>query len=140
MGAEQTDLPLDADVAELNREAQRAVDRVIAARVELDASIKDLLAKREVIAGGSAAAVSFIDAYMNPVAAPPPPVAPEVAAPPPAVEPPVFTTVETAELSPETTSGGTAVVIDDAFDVPEAPAPVGEGETSADGAAEATGK
>ena len=138
---EQSDLPLAADVAEINREAQKAVDRVIAARAELAAAITGLNDVRGSIAGGSAAAVNFIDAYMNPVTPNPAPVAPEVAAPSLAAEPPVFTTVDTVALTPETTSGGAAPVVDEAFDVPELPAPVetsieGEGEGSADGAGE----
>lgn len=145
MGAEQTDLPLDADVAELRREAQKAVDREIAARIELAAAIENRIAVRAKVAAGAADAVAFIDNYVSPVVPNPAPLAPEVAAPAPAIEPPVFTTVESAELSPETTSGGRAPVIDDLLDVPEAPAPVetsseGEGAGESGGADTSTGK
>lgn len=104
--------PLEADVAELNREAQAAVDRCIAARVELDASITNLSDVRSKIAEGSAAAVAFIDAYTNPQTPNLPPVAPEVAAPAPAEEPPVFTTVDTIVLDTTNTSGGESSVSD----------------------------
>lgn len=111
------DLPLDEDVAELNREAQRAVDRVIAARAELAASIENINAVRAKIADGSNAAVAFIDAYMNPtVPNPPEPVAPDVAAPPPAEEPPVYTTVDTITVEATNSSGGESVV-DSALEV-----------------------
>lgn len=117
------DAPLSDDVAELNREAQRAVDRVIAARVELDAAIANVNETRTKIADGSAAAVAFIDNYMNPTVPNPPPVAPEVAAEPPAEEPPVFTTVDDADVALENSSGGEADVAP-IFDVivPEAEA------------------
>lgn len=131
---DQADLPLAADVAEINREAQKAVDRVIAARVELAAAIANVVDVRNNIATGSTGAIAFIDNYMNPVAPNPAPIAPEVAAPPVAAEPPVFTTVDTIELTPETTSGGAAPVVDEAFEVPGPPAPAVDGEGSADGA------
>lgn len=133
MGAEQNDLPLDADVAELKREAQKAVDRLVAARVELADAIANINTVRGSIAGGSSDAVAFIDNYMNPVAANPAPIAPEVAAPPPAVEPPVFTSVETADLTQDTTSGGSAPVVADELNVVEAP-PAGEGTDASGGA------
>jgi len=127
------DLSLDEDVAELNREAQKAVDREVAARAELAAAIENRVAVRAKIAGGSADAVAFIDNYVNPVVAAPPPIAPEVAAPAPAVEPPVFTTVDDANVAPENSSGGVSVIADELVVVP-APAE-GEGEAGAGGAA-----
>lgn len=117
------DKPLRDDVAELNREAQKAVDRVIAARVELAAALENINTVRGLIEDGSAAAVLFIDNYMNPAVPNPAPIAPDVAADPPPEEPPVFTDVATATLDAATTSGGEAEVIDDAFDVPEPPPP-----------------
>lgn len=116
---DNTDLPLDADVAELNREAQKAVDREIAARAELDAAIQNRIAVRAQIADGSAAAVAFIDAYVNPTAPNPAPIAPEVAAPAPVEEPPVFTEVVSDTLAPDETSGGFAPVIDAGFTLPD---------------------
>lgn len=137
---EQADLDLDADIAEIHREVQKVVDAETAARAALEIAIANRVAVREKVAGISAKAAAFIDNYVSPVVANPAPLAPDVAAPPPAAEPPVFTMVTTAELSPETTSGGNAPVIDEALDVPEAPAPVGEGEDASDGADTATGK
>ena len=115
------DLPLSDDVAELNREAQKAVDREIAARVELQASIDNRIATRKSIADGSKAATDFIDAYVNPAVPNPPPVAPDVAVPAPPETPtsgtPVFTDVSTDVLTPDTTSGGVSTVAD-GLDVP----------------------
>jgi hypothetical protein len=130
---DRADLPLDEDIAELNREAQKAVDREIAARIELDAAISNRVAVRAKLSDGSGAAIAFIDNYVNPVKPNPEPVAPEVAAPPPAVEPPVFTSVDSADLTPETTSGGAAEVVADELNVIEAPAE-GEGAGSTGGA------
>lgn len=127
---EQADLDLDADIAEVHREVQKVVDAEIAARDALAVAIANRVAVREKVAAISAKAAAFIDNYVSPVVPNPAPLAPEVAAPAPAIEPPVFTTVESAALSPETTSGGRAPVIDDLLDVPEAPAPV---ETSSEG-------
>lgn len=106
------DLSLEDDLAEVHREIQRRVDRVIAARVELADSIKSLNEGREAVLAKSAAAVAFVDNYMNPSTPASAPIAPDVAAPPPAVEPPVFTTVDTPALTPENTSGGTSSVTD----------------------------
>lgn len=117
------DRPVGDDVAELNREAQKAVDRVIAARVELAAAIDNINSVRQQIADGSAAATAFIDNYMSPSLPNPPPVAPEVAAPPPAVEPPVFTTVDDTTIAIDNSSGGTAPVIADEFEVVTPPEP-----------------
>ena len=116
------DVPLSEDVVELNREAQRAVDRVIAARVELAAAIENVNDVRVKIAEGSASAVAFIDNYMNPTVPNPPPVAPDVAAEPPAEEPPVFTTVDDTDVALDNSSGGEAETVDEAFEVlvPEA--------------------
>lgn len=102
------DAPLETDVAELKREAQKAVDREIAARVELDAAISNRVAVRAMIGGGSADALAFIDAYTNPTVANPAPIAPDVAAPLPVDEPPVFTTVDDLQVDPENTTGGDA--------------------------------
>lgn len=109
---ERVDLSLSDDLAEVRREIQKRVDRVVAARVELDAAIADLADGREQVLSKSAAAVAFIDAFNNPLAANPPPLEPEVAAPPPAVEPPVFTTVTEPEAAPTNTSGGSAASVD----------------------------
>lgn len=104
--SDREDLSLDEDIAEVHREVQKVVDAEIAARVALDTAIANRVAVRAKVDGVSAMAVAFIDNYVSPVVANPPPLAPEVAAPPPAEEPPVFTSVETSELSRETTSGG----------------------------------
>lgn len=124
------DVPLSEDVVELNREAQRAVDRVIAARVELAAAIENVNDVRAKIAEGSASAVAFIDNYMNPTVPNPAPVAPDVAAEPPAEEPPVFTTVDDTDVALDNSSGGEAETVDEAFEVlvPEAEAPVADTE------------
>lgn len=103
------DLPLADDVAELKREAQRAVDREIYARSELEAAIVNRVAVREKIGAGSADAIAFIDAYTNPALPnPSEPIAADVAGPAPEVEPPVFTDVSSIELTPDSTSGGFA--------------------------------
>lgn len=144
--ADREDLSLDEDIAEIHREGQKIVDEETRIRGMLADVIARRVAYREKVAAISPQAVAFIDNYVHPTVANPAPLAPEVAAPPPAEEPPVFTTVGVAELSPETTSGGAAPVVDEAFDLPEAPVaveppPAGEGEVAADGAAETgTGK
>lgn len=112
---DRPDLPLADDTAELKREAQKAVDREIAARVELAAAIENRVSVRALIGAGSAAALAFIDAYTNPTVANPEPIAPEVAAPPVDVEPPVYTDVTDIEVNPGNTSGGDAS-IDGDFD------------------------
>jgi hypothetical protein len=113
-GGGQQDLSLDVDVAELKREAQKAVDRNIRARQELADSNAELDAVEAKIAAGSQDALDFVRAYRNPVKPnPAEPIAPDVAQPAPAAEPPVFTDVATAELTPDTTSGGYAEVIGD---------------------------
>lgn len=109
---ERVDLSLAEDLTEVRSEIQRRVDRVTAARVELDAALVDLADGREQVLTKSAAAVAFVDAFLNPLASNPPPLEPEVAAPPPAVEPPVFTTVDTPEATPVNTSGGEAGAVD----------------------------
>lgn len=128
------DLPLGDDVAELRREAQKAVDREVAARAELAAAIENRQNVRAMIAGGSAEAVAFIDAYVNPAVPNPEPVAPEVAAPPPAVEPPVFTSVDDANVAPDNSSGGSSAVAEELVVSPP-PSAEGEGVAAADGAA-----
>lgn len=101
------DLPLNEDLVELHAEAQKRVDRVVAARVELGAAMQDLAAGREEIFTASAKAVKFIDDYLNPVVVNPEPIAPEVAIELPAeVEIPVFTTVDDDDLTFYNTSGG----------------------------------
>lgn len=127
------DLSLDEDVAELKREAQKAVDREIAARVELKAAIDNRISVRAKLAGGSAEAVAYIDSYVNPAAEAPTPIAPEVAAPAPVVEPPVFTTVDDTNVTPENSSGGVATVAD-ALTVVDATA-TGDSTAAAGGAA-----
>lgn len=106
-----TDLNLSEDLNELNREAQKRVDRVVAARVELGAAMEDLIAAREEILKASAAAVKFVDDYLNPTVANPEPIAPEVAIElPPEVEIPVFTTVDAEGLTWFNTSGGEVAI------------------------------
>ncbi|HYD87103.1 MAG TPA: hypothetical protein VEA80_06500 [Vitreimonas sp.] len=113
------DQPLDADVAELEREVQKAVDRNVRAREELAASNAELDAVEAKIADGAQKALDFLRAYRNPVTPnPAEPIAPDVAAPAPAAEPPVFTDVASPELTPETTSGGFAETIGETFVVP----------------------
>ena len=110
---DRIDLSLADDLDEVRSEVQRRVDRVIAARVELGAAIADLNDGRAQVLDKSAAAVAYVDAFMNPLAANPPPLVPEVAAPTPEVEPPVFTEVTTIEAAPVNTSGGSAPVAED---------------------------
>ena len=106
-----TDLNLSEDLNELNREAQKRVDRVVAARVELGAAMEDLIAGREEILKASAAAVKFVDDYLNPTVANPEPIAPEVAIElPPEAEIPVFTTVDAEGLTWFNTSGGEVAI------------------------------
>lgn len=105
---------------------QRAVDRNIAARAELDASNKELEEVREALVGGDAATLAYLDQYRNPsLPNPPAPLVPDVAAPPPAEEPPVFTSVDSTTLDTATTSGGSAETIADNFEqvapTPDAP-------------------
>lgn len=133
------DLSLDEDIAALRHEAQKAVDREVAARVELAAAIENRQAVRAKLAAGSSDALAFIDAYVNPAAPNPAAIAPEVAAPPPAVEPPVFTTVTDEFVAPDNSSGGSAPV-DEALTVVEPTSATNEGAAPADGATEATGK
>jgi hypothetical protein len=102
-----TDVPLAEDLVELHEEAQKRVDRVVLARIELAAALADLVAGREEIFAESAKAVKFIDDYLNPVVPNPEPIAPEVAIElPPEVEIPVFTTVDDEGLAFDNTSGG----------------------------------
>lgn len=129
----RADLPLDADLAEIQREAQKVTDRETAARVELAAAIEARVSFRAAVSAKFTDVVAYIDDYVSPVVAAPPPIAPEVAAPPPAVEPPVFTTVDSAEVAPENSSGGVSEVAEDLV-VVEAP-PAGEGAGDAGGAA-----
>ena len=106
-----TDLNLTEDLNEIHREAQKRVDRVIAARVELAAAMEDLVAGRESILKASADAVKFVDDYLDPRVANPEPIAPEVAAElPPEVEIPVFTTVDAEGLTYFNVSGGEVAV------------------------------
>lgn len=93
--------------------AQKAVDRLTAARVEMAAAIEFCNAERLAIASDDADALGFIDQYMNPSAPNPAPIAPAVAAPAPSVEPPVFTTVDSAEVSSTNTSGGSSDVAEE---------------------------
>jgi hypothetical protein len=106
-----TDLNLSEDLLEIHREAQKRVDRVIAARVELAAAMDDLVAGRESILKASEKAVAFVDAYLNPVMVNPEPIAPEVAMElPPEAEIPVFTTVDAEGLTYFNVSGGEVAV------------------------------
>lgn len=133
----------DSLKTEVEREAgerralfQKGADRITAAQVELAAAIADFSAMVEADTSADAELHAFITAFRNPTVANPEPIAPEVAAPPPAEPPPVFTTVDTPVLTPDTTSGGFAPVIDEAFALPHA----AEGETPADGAIGAQGE
>lgn len=102
-----TDLPLNEDLLAVYQEAQKKVDRVVLARIELAAAIEDLVKGREEIFHKTAEAVKFIDDYLNPTVPNPEPIAPEVAAElPPEEEIPVFTTVDTDDLAFYNTSGG----------------------------------
>lgn len=112
-----TDLTLTDDLAEVHREAQKRVDRLVAARVELAAAIDDLMAGRASILTASAQAIKFVDDYLNPTVANPEPIAPEVAAElPPEEEIPVFTTVDEDGLAFYNTSGGEVPMDDEALD------------------------
>lgn len=100
--------------------AQRMVDRNVAARIELEASnkeISDYLTEVETV---DKEIHAFVDAYRNPTVANPPPIDPAVAATPPAEEPAVFTDVSSTDLAPEETSGGFAETIAEPLAVPEA--------------------
>ena len=102
-----TDLTLEEDLGEIHREAQKRVDRVVAARIELGEALKDLVVARDNILSASAKAVGFVDEYLNPTVANPEPIAPEVAVEfPPEAEIPVFTTVDEEGLAWFNTSGG----------------------------------
>lgn len=96
--------------AEVNARVQRAVDRNVAARSELDASNQELADIENELVTGDAATLNFLRAYRNPTTPNPEPIAPEVAAPPPVEEPPVFTDVSTPTITPDTTSGGVSDV------------------------------
>jgi hypothetical protein len=133
------DLSLDDDLAALRHEAQKAVDREVAARAELAAAIENRQAVRAKLAAGSSDALAFIDAYVNPTIPNPGPIAPEVAAPPPAIEPPVFTTVSDEFVAPDNSSGGAAPV-DEALTVVEPVSATNPGAAESDGADKATGK
>ncbi|MFN3465302.1 MAG: hypothetical protein ACK4X1_14630 [Terricaulis sp.] len=101
-----TDQPLDADIAAVRHEAQKAVDRNIRARQELADSNAELDALEIKIGAGAQDALDFVRAYRNPTTSNPPPIAPDVAEAPPASEPPVFTDVSSATVTPSDTSGG----------------------------------
>jgi hypothetical protein len=107
------DNTLDEDIIALEHEAQKAVDREIAARVELDAAINNRVAVRAKLSEGSARAIAFIDQYVNPTEPNPEPIVPEVAQPAPAEEPPVFTTVDTGDISPDNSTGGESEVAEE---------------------------
>jgi hypothetical protein len=104
-----TEVTLTEGLAHVHAQVQAKVDRVKRARVELASAIEDLVAGRETVAYESAAAVKFIDDYLNPVVADPAPISPETvdATLPPEAEIPVFTTVDLDGLTFENTSGGT---------------------------------
>lgn len=74
---EEIDKPLDEDIAELNREGQKAVDRNIRARQELADSEAELDAFLAKVASGSQAALDYVKAYRNPAEPTPEPIAPE---------------------------------------------------------------
>ena len=126
------DLPLFEDLAAVYVEAQKRVDRVIAARVELGAALNDLHAGRDSMFAGVTEAVKFIDDYLNPTVPNPAPISPETVdvALPVEAEIPVFTTVDDAGLTSETTSGGEVddvEVVEDFFgDFIPAPEPIVE--------------
>jgi hypothetical protein len=104
-----TEVTLTEGLAHVHAQVQAKVDRVKRARVELASAIEDLVAGRETVAYESAAAVKFIDDYLNPVVADPAPISPETVDTtlPPEAEIPVFTTVDLDGLTFENTSGGT---------------------------------
>lgn len=106
---------LNKSLEAVHVDVQARVDRVKRARVELAASIEDLVLGRETIALQSAAAVKFIDDYLNPVVADPAPISPETVdvALPPEEEIPVFTTVDDEELAFDNTSGGTVDITEE---------------------------
>ena len=76
---------------------------------------------------------------MNPLKPNPTPIAPDVAAPAPAEEPPVFTVVDSVDLTPESTSGGSAPSVADELNVIAAPVQ-NEGGSEAGGAATGAGE
>jgi hypothetical protein len=104
-----TEVTLTEGLASVHAQVQAKVDRVKRARVELAGAIEDLVAGRETVAYESAAAVKFIDDYLNPVVAEPAPISPETvdATLPAEEEIPVFTTVDLEGLGFWNTSGGT---------------------------------
>lgn len=112
-----TDLTLEEDLGEIHREAQKRVDRVVAARIELAEALKDLVMGRDSILAASAKAVGFVDEYLNPTVANPEPIAPEVAVEfPPEAEIPVFTTVDEEGLTWFNTSGGEVAMEEEALE------------------------
>ncbi len=98
------------DQAAVNATVQKAVDRNVAARAELQASNEELQGIVGDLQTGDAATLNFVLAYMNPTTPNPEPIAPDVATPPPQVEPPVFTDISTPTITPDTTSGGSSDV------------------------------
>lgn len=112
------------DLKQAAREkAQRAVDRNIAARAELDSSNHEIEALLLEVDQAEDETVAFINAYKNPAVENPAPLVPEIAAPAPVEEPPVFTDVASPVLSPDDTSGGFAAVVAEEFVLPSADAP-----------------
>jgi hypothetical protein len=104
-----TEVTLTEGLASVHVQVQAKVDRVKRARVELASAIEDLVAGRETVAYESAAAIKFIDDYLNPVVAEPAPISPETVdvTLPAETEIPVFTTVDMDGLAFWNTSGGT---------------------------------
>jgi hypothetical protein len=104
-----TEVTLTEGLASVHVQVQAKVDRVKRARVELASAIEDLVAGRETVAYESAAAIKFIDDYLNPVVAEPAPISPETVdvTLPAEAEIPVFTTVDMDGLAFWNTSGGT---------------------------------
>lgn len=109
-GSGSGDLPLEQDIAEIEREAQLAVDGEIKARAALEQAIARRVDVYNKIGEGAARAKAFIDAYVNPAQPNPEPIAPDVAEPAPATEPPVYTDVSTPGADVVDTTGGVADV------------------------------
>jgi hypothetical protein len=106
---------LNSSIAAVHADVQARVDRVKRARIELAASIEDLVVGRETVARESAVAVKFVDDYLNPTVANPEPLSPETVdvTLPPEEEIPVFTTVDADDLAFDNVSGGTVDIDED---------------------------
>lgn len=108
-----------ANTAQRRALFQGGYDLIVSLRGQLAAALLAFNEAADAEKGDDDELDAWIAANRDPHTPTPPPIAPEVAAPPPAIEPPVFTTVDTAALTPDTTTPGYAPTIDPTLLAPE---------------------